>query len=135
MHVSRQALDGPFVVSELVTHQTEVVACRYLETDITERRADGERALARLDGAVVPRREQRHGQKRAHPSEPRLISKGLGVGLGLTKDVVDPREVPERVQRMAEVDPHVDGMLEGFPMLREVPEDFQCLLEVVDRAL
>jgi len=88
---------------------------------------------ARFDGTVVPRREQRPAQKRTHLSEPRLISEGLGVDLRFTKDVVDPREVPERVQRMAELYPHVNGMLEVLPMLREVPEDFQCLLEVPQR--
>ena len=129
IYVRPEALDRAGIIAELVIRQGQVVACRHLQSEIAERHADGERALAGCDGAVGAHRVQRIREKGNHSPESRLIAEGFGEGLGFAKEVEHPGILAERIQGMPEIDPEINGLLERLPTLGEMLEDGQPLLD------
>src|SRR5262249_46882812 len=106
--------------------------CRNLQSEIAERHADGERALAGCHGAAGTHRQQRIRQEGRHSPESQLIAEGFGEGLGFAKEVEYPGKLAERIQRMPKIDPEINGLLERLPTLGEMLEDCERLLEALD---
>jgi hypothetical protein len=58
-----------------------------------------------------------------------LIAERLGEGLGLAQAFEDRSVVSEHKERIAQVEPEIDGLLQGITTFREMLQSAQRLLE------
>src|SRR2546428_789699 len=68
-----------------------------------------------------------------NPSQPELITDALGKNFGLAKVVEDLLVLVEGVERIAQVQPQIDPLLEGFTTLGEMREGSERLLKAGNR--
>ena len=64
------------------------------------------------------------------PPQPTLIAQSLGEGLGLAQVFEDWSMVSERKERVAQVEPEIDGLFQGVTIFWEMLQCSQCLLKV-----
>jgi hypothetical protein len=108
-----------------------VRAHRDLEGRIPHELGDVEGALAGCDGPVrLAAQPEILTHEREDQPEPALIGERLSQLLGLGQVLEDPPEISERLQRVAEIEPEINGLLDRLTAPREVPESLQRLLEV-----
>jgi hypothetical protein len=103
---------------------------REAAADIAADSRQGQRALARCDGAlVVTQIEEILGYRGGEPPRSMGIVQGRGQGDGLAQEIQDPSAIAEYRERAAQVEPQINGLLAGVTTLGEVLEGFQRLLE------
>ena len=65
--------------------------------------------------------------------EPTLVAQGGGEGFGLAEAIEDSPELSQRPERIAKVEPEIDGLLDGGAIFRQVLHSRQGLLKQRDR--
>src|SRR5712691_11839754 len=70
---------------------------------------------------------------REDPPQPTLIAQRLGERLGLAQVFEDPSLVLEYKERIAQVEPEIDGLLEGLTTFRKMLQRAQRLFEARHR--
>src|SRR5262249_58545823 len=68
-----------------------------------------------------------------NPADSATILKDLGKGLGLVKLLERLSGLAEEQERSAEIEPHIDQLVDHTAILREVPKRLDRLLEVGSR--
>src|SRR5437870_12590317 len=68
-----------------------------------------------------------------NPSQPALIADALSKSFGLTQAAEDLRELSEGSERIANIQPKIDTLLDRFATLREMCESRKSVLEACDR--
>src|SRR3989442_1404162 len=81
----------------------------------------------RRSGSLLLHRQSR--QVTESPSQPALIAQGLSQAFRLAKVVENPPALSEGMERIAQVEAEIDGLLEGLAALREMPQRTERLLE------
>src|SRR5437660_9772998 len=86
--------------------------------------------LAILDGAVlVAHQPEVVGQVRRGLAETALIAEGSRERLGLAKTVENARELAERLQGVAQIEPEIDGALGALPAVGQSTEGRERSIE------
>src|SRR5262249_39235101 len=121
------------VVAPEVVIDAQIEGCHHLQGEVPAGRSNPEGALAICEAAlIVSHRLATSNHTGADPAQPALIVEGRGQGLSLTH-VVDYRpQFSKGDERIADIEPQIDGQLKRLTMLWEMLYGGQGLLKVCD---
>jgi hypothetical protein len=129
-HVFLEEIQRPTIVPQAAVDQPQVVLCRDRKADIPQVSGNHQGTLAGREGVVwFTLLQKMDEQKGRDPSQPVLITQGLGEGCSVLQGDEHPPEFAQRHERSAQVEAEVDGLRLGVMPLWETLQRLQRLLE------
>ena len=127
LHRSRVVAQGEVRVAEAIVRHDP-------DAQLTNSLGEIECPLPRPDHTVmVTRQDVELGEIGGHLSEPALAAEDLRESLGLEEVVAETRELAERRERAAQMEPEIDGLFDPDPALGQMLERGERLFEERDR--
>src|SRR5262245_9034650 len=108
----REELDCPTIVAQGPVGEGEAVSRLDLEREVSQGAGDGEGSLARVDGTGrVAHRQSISALVDRDPSQPPCVFQRTGEALGFLQTRIHPCALSERVERVAQVEAEIDGLV------------------------